>query len=269
MAKRVSLIFLVLVLVLAGSGYWAYTKLRTALLGNGCKITVDKISIELDLDEAPNAATIAAVAHRKRLPERAVVIALATAEQESHIENLDYGDRDSVGLFQQRPSQGWGTEKQLADPVYASDRFFSALVKIKGYQKLDLHDAAQQVQRSADGSLYAQHENMAQILAAGYTGRVPGAVTCWYPNDEATPPNHAKALSELARNYGSKTETLADGVKAPSKTVGWSYSSWLVTHASKFGIAKIKFDGRSWTPADGNDGWSPSKTAPTDRVVIS
>src|SRR5215203_5256268 len=105
MAKRVSLIFLVLVLLLAGSGYWAYTKLRTALLGNGCKVTVNKVSIELDLEEAPNAATIAAVAHRKNLPERAVVIALATAEQESHIANIDYGDRDSVGLFQQRPSQ--------------------------------------------------------------------------------------------------------------------------------------------------------------------
>jgi hypothetical protein len=269
MAKRVSLIFLVLVLILAGSGYWAYTKLRIALLGNGCKVTVNKTSIALDLDEAPNAATITAVAHRKRLPERAVVIALATAEQESHIENLDYGDRDSVGLFQQRPSQGWGTEKQLVDPVYASDRFFSALVKIKGYQKLDLHDAAQQVQRSADGSLYAQHENMAQTLAGGYTGRVPGAVTCWYPDDEASPPNHAEALSELSRSYGSKTATVATGIKVPSKTIGWSYSAWLVSHASKFGIAKIKFDGRSWTPANGSDGWTPSNTAPTDRILIS
>jgi hypothetical protein len=81
--------------------------------------------------------------------------------------------------------------------------------------------------------------------------------------------DHAKALSELTRNYGSKTEILPDGVKAPSKTLGWSYSSWLVAHASKFGITKIRFDGRSWTPADGNDGWKTSKSAPTDRVVIS
>ncbi|MEO5877143.1 MAG: hypothetical protein ABIS86_08945 [Streptosporangiaceae bacterium] len=270
MAKRVSAGFLVLVLILGGTGWWAYNKLRVAFLGDGCKVTVNDESVSLDLEEAPNAATIAAVAHRRKLPERAVVIALATAEQESHIENIDYGDRDSVGIFQQRPSQGWGTEKQLVDPVYASERFYGALVKVKGYQKLDLHDAAQRVQRSADGSLYAQHENMAQILAGGFTGRIPGAVTCWYPQDRSSAtPDHAKALTELVRNYGSATETLPGGAKAPSRDLGWSYASWLVSHAATFGIKKVRFDGHSWTPADGSDGWSDSDTAPTDRVLIS
>ena len=74
----------------------------------------------LSTDQAANAATITAVAVRRELPPRAVTIALATALQESKLNNVEYGDRDSVGLFQQRPSQGWGTAGQILDPRYAA-----------------------------------------------------------------------------------------------------------------------------------------------------
>ena len=68
---------------------------------------------------------------------------MATAYQETGIRNLDYGDRDSVGLFQQRPSQGWGTAEQLMDPHYATGRFYDALVKIKNWKTGDINDVAQ------------------------------------------------------------------------------------------------------------------------------
>ncbi|MFF3909663.1 hypothetical protein ACFYZJ_27640 [Streptomyces sp. NPDC001848] len=93
----------------------------------------DGTTVTLDPDQASHAATIAAVAHARGLPERAVTIALATAIDESELHNLTYGDRDSIGLFQQRPSQGWGSPAQLRDPVYASGRFFDAPVKVPDY----------------------------------------------------------------------------------------------------------------------------------------
>jgi hypothetical protein len=99
-------------------------------------------------DQAANAATIAAVGTGKGLPERAVTIGLATAMQESALRNLDHGDRDSLGLFQQRPSQGWGTPEQIMDPVYSAGIFYDRLAKVRGYSRLPLTVAAQKVQLS-------------------------------------------------------------------------------------------------------------------------
>jgi hypothetical protein len=95
-----------------------------------CVATANNKSAVVDLEQAHFASIIAGVAVRRGLPPRAASIALATAYQETGIRNLDYGDRDSVGLFQQRPSQGWGTKKQLMDPDYAAGKFYDALVKI-------------------------------------------------------------------------------------------------------------------------------------------
>lgn len=123
-----------------------------------CAAVVDDRTVRLDPEQARYAALIAAVGVRRGMPARAVTIALATAYQESKIINVDYGDRDSLGLFQQRPSQGWGTRKQVSDPVYASQAFYAALAQVDGYTDLPVEVAAQRVQRSADGSAYAQHE---------------------------------------------------------------------------------------------------------------
>ena len=78
-----------------------------------------------------------------------------------HTANLDYGDLDSVGVFQQRPSEGWGTTSELEDPAYATARFFGALTQVHGYLQLPVDQAAQAVQHSADGSAYAQYDLMA------------------------------------------------------------------------------------------------------------
>jgi hypothetical protein len=128
--------------------------------------TVPSTSVTLGADQWAHARTIAQVGDDRGLPERAVVIALATAMQESTLRNLPYGDRDSLGLFQQRPSQGWGTPAQVQDPVYAAGRFYDGLVRVPGWDTMRLTDAAQTVQRSGFPELYQQHEPLAVALVA-------------------------------------------------------------------------------------------------------
>jgi hypothetical protein len=132
-------------------------------------------SLTLTAEQLTNAVTIAGVAHDRGLPERAVVIALATAQQESRLRNLDYGDRDSLGLFQQRPSQGWGTEAQVQDPAYAAGKFYEHLVQVPGWDTGRLTDVAQAVQRSGFPEAYQQWEPMATELTAVLVAKPTGA----------------------------------------------------------------------------------------------
>ena len=129
-------------------------------------------------EQAANAATINAVAARRGLPERAVTIALATAMQESGLRNLRHGDRDSLGLFQQRPSQGWGDARQIVDPVYSAERFYDHLVRIPGYQRMSVNDAAQSVQHSAFPDAYAKHRAHAELLSTALSGRSAASFSC-------------------------------------------------------------------------------------------
>jgi hypothetical protein len=132
-------------------------------------------SLSVTPEQVANARTIAQVARDRGLPDRAVVIALATAQQESRLRNLDYGDRDSLGLFQQRPSQGWGTEAQVQDPVYAAGKFYDGLVQVPDWQNARLTDAADAVQRSAFPEAYGQWELMANELEAALKS---GSLSC-------------------------------------------------------------------------------------------
>ena len=130
-------------------------------------------AVDLSPEQAEVAATIAGVAARHRLPRQAVTIALAAALQESKLHNLDYGDRDSVGIFQQRPSEGWGSATELQDPVYATTKFYAALTKVHGYATMPVYQAAQAVQHSADGSAYQQWTDIAGQLTGYFTGKSP------------------------------------------------------------------------------------------------
>lgn len=267
-------IVVAVVLVVGGLGFGGYrlfSELDRALMGEGCTATAGEGAIQLEVEQAANAATIAGVAHRERLPRRALVIAYVTAEQESHIENLSYGDRDSVGIFQQRPSQGWGTPEQLQDPVYAATEFFAALVKVKDYTEREVHDAAQLVQRSFDGSLYAQHEQMAEILTTGFAGESPASVTCWYPLEGEASPRPDAAVEELRRTFGGRFSRDPRGIALPgkaSKATGWSVAAWAMTHARTYGFTEVRFDGRRWTPEEGQEGWLEDPAAPADRVLV-
>ena len=145
------------------------------LQGSGCLVRSSSYDVPLTTGQAGLAATIAGVARRRSMPMRAVTIAYATALQESDLENLSYGDRDSVGVFQQRPSQGWGTRQQLLDPIYATSRFFAALASVPGYRHLLVYQAAQAVQRSADGYAYSQYAPQGAAMAAGFSGHLARA----------------------------------------------------------------------------------------------
>jgi hypothetical protein len=137
------------------------------------RCTIAGAPFTLTHEQAANATTIAAVARARHLPTRALVIALATAKQESGLRDLHYGDRDSLGLFQQRPSQGWGTPAQILDPAYAAGRFFDHLVQVPDWRTRPVTEAAQVVQRSAYPGAYAAWEPMAtQLAAALESGRL-------------------------------------------------------------------------------------------------
>jgi len=131
-----------------------------------------------------NAMQIVKAGEKRKLPERAMVIAVATAMQESQLLNLasdvvpeswDYphqgsgSDHDSVGLFQQRSSVGWGSVKQLMNPSYSAGAFYDALVNVPGWQDMALTDAAQAVQYSAFPGHYAKHEDRAQAVVDALT----------------------------------------------------------------------------------------------------
>ncbi len=131
--------------------------------GTASGLTVDGVA--LDGEQLANAGVIAATGRQLGIPDRGVVVALATAVQESQLRNLDHGDADSVGLFQQRPSQGWGQITELMRPDYAAAKFFEALAQVPGWQALPVTQAAQAVQRSAFPSAYARWETLATALA--------------------------------------------------------------------------------------------------------
>lgn len=117
------------------------------------------------------ARTIVDVTQQRRLPRRAAVIAVATAKVESGLRNLGHGDRDSLGVFQQRPSQGWGTPAQLLNPVYATATFLDALLAVPGWDTLPPGRAEQAVQRSAAPDRYAPQEPAAvEIVGKFWTG---------------------------------------------------------------------------------------------------
>ncbi|MEH0822131.1 MULTISPECIES: peptidoglycan DD-metalloendopeptidase family protein [unclassified Micromonospora] len=130
-------------------------------------------------EQVGNAATITTVGMRLGVPPRGWVIAVATAMQESSLTNTPGGDRDSVGLFQQRPSQGWGTPEQLHDPQYAATRFYQRLQAVDGWQAMPLTEAAQAVQINAFPDAYATWEGPATqlVTAIADTGGLVGCGT--------------------------------------------------------------------------------------------
>jgi hypothetical protein len=156
-------VFLVTLVVLVGLAWDADGK-DAPVATDSC--TLPGSGVTLTGEQITNARRIAQVAWDRALPRRAVVIALATAMQESHLRNLDHGDRDSLGLFQQRPSQGWGTPEQVQDPLYAAGKFYDHLVQFPNWDTGRLTDIAQGVQRSAFPEAYQKHEGMAVELAA-------------------------------------------------------------------------------------------------------
>ncbi|WP_282697791.1 C40 family peptidase [Streptomyces sp. CC208A] len=141
--------------------------------GNGADPAIRIEGLELPTEQIPHAKTIVATGIAMKVPERGQVVALATAIQESRLRNLRYGDRDSLGLFQQRPSQGWGTAEEILDPVYAATKFYEGLLKVPGWQQMTLTQAAQAVQLSGFPDAYAQWEPLARALQQAIVTTLP------------------------------------------------------------------------------------------------
>jgi hypothetical protein len=215
----------------------------------------------LSFEQAQNAAIIAAVAFKDRLPDHAVTVALAAALQESKLRNLSYGDRDSVGLFQQRPSQGWGTPAQLLDPLYAASAFYGRLGQISGWQTMPVAQAAQAVQLSAAGSAYAAWDDEARALAMALTGEVAAGLSCHLTGFAgAAPPADAlgQALaSEMGVNFL--------GVPVNAKT-GWQTAAWAVAHAYSYHLRSVSFAGQTWSRSGE---WTRDSSRPDQVVTVS
>ena len=160
-----------------------------------CTADLDGTAWRLSPAQADNAALITAVSVRRAMPARAATIALATALQESRLINIDYGDRDSVGLFQQRTSQGWGSTEEIMDPVYSANAFFDGLDQVPGYAELPVTEAAQAVQRSAFPDAYAQHEMRSRAWASALTGQSPATVSCSLSPAETVPADDPAAVA--------------------------------------------------------------------------
>ena len=212
-----------------------------------CVATASGSSTALTLDQAHYASIIVGVSVKRDLPPRAATIALATAYQETGIRNLDYGDRDSVGLFQQRPSQGWGTEKQLMDPYYATNTFYNALVKVKNWTKRDITKVAQAVQRSAYPDAYRDHEADARNIASALTGQSPGGFTCL--EREGNPGKPAQLVKALNKTFGKLETERTDKivvVRADSVEHAWAYGSFAVANSRTYGTVEVVVGDQQW-----------------------
>ena len=282
---------IVIAAVLAVLAYGAYTVYQRfvvqVLTIPGCQAGFGDNAVALDFGQAADAATIAGVAVHNHLPSRALTIAYATAWQESKLENLTYGDRDSVGIFQQRPSQGWGSTAELEDPVYATQAFLNKLVQVPAYQTIPVYQAAQDVQASADGYAYQQYATTGQLMAADYT-TAPHAVTCWYsPDAQAAAQNvsprlnltgAAKELDHVFGTPGDAGSALTGVTRLSSETAdqvvpvagaGWTVADWLVANASSYGITQVSYDGYQWTASLTETSWQADPAASVSGIVAS
>jgi hypothetical protein len=231
----------------------------------------------LDTDQAAVASTMvgAVTSYRVRLPERATVLVLAAALQESKLRNLltNEGDRDSVGVLQQRPSQGWGKVpgqpdsiadrvKRLNDVGFATTIFLDYLLAhVPHWQTLPLAQAIQEVQRSADGSLYAQHEVEAQQLADALQGIKPAGITCSF--EKPTKVASAAVVAEQAgAQLGIDTPRAAGPRTVRVPGARWQTVAWFVANANRLGIERVAYAGKAWTRADG---W---QTAPATSAAV-
>lgn len=244
---------LVAVLLLGALGYggwrvWKAVDPFTTPVAEGCQVSVNGQSYTLDLEQSGNAALITAESIRRGLPPRAASIALATAMQESGLRNIDYGDRDSVGLFQQRPSQGWGTRAQILDPWYAAGTFYAALVKVDNWQTEDINDAAQSVQKSGVPDGYRKHIDAARAWASALTGSSPQALSCVNRSTEkgTSAALAATATKGLAGKATISTTTSTVKVTASSTRTVWAAVAIIMAANDSAPISSASVGTASW-----------------------
>jgi hypothetical protein len=302
----VALVGLASVGVAAAVGYGLLRQVAPIFRPDQCTATVDGRTVTLDVEQAENAALITAVAIDRGMPARAATIALATAYQESKLYNLETGDRDSLGLFQQRPSQGWGSRAEILDPYYAANAFYDELAKLDGYEGMRVTVAAQRVQRSGFPEAYADHEADARVLASALTGNSPHAFSCRLggtvdasatrltksgltkraevvrrevaevfddpPLGGFAPGGVQTGHMEGSAHYdGRAVDIFVRPISRANKIRGWAIAQYLVAQADRLDIKTVIFDGRIWTAGwKSGDEWrdyDPPERA-GDRAIL-
>jgi hypothetical protein len=267
--------------VFVAVGFAVYREVGNPFFADDCTADVNGHEIGLSTEQAENAALIAALGVERELPARAVTIALATAIQESKLVNIDYGDRDSLGLFQQRPSQGWGTEEEILNPALSTHMFYDALLEVDGYLDMSVTEAAQAVQRSGHPDAYADHSVDAQALSSALTGRSPGAFTCVVRGSgdgptELTKSGLTKRADQVRRELravfgkppmggfapggvttghmpgsahyeGRAVDVFVRPVSKENNRLGWAMAHYLMAQADRLQIEHIIFDDKIWS----------------------
>jgi hypothetical protein len=270
-----------------------------------CQARVGGVVVDVSTEQAENASLITAIAVRRGLPARAASIALATAYQESKLRNLDHGDRDSLGLFQQRPSQGWGTAAQIRRPSYSINKFYDELQKIDGYQSMRITEAAQEVQRSGFPEAYEDHAEDGRALASALSGYSPARFSCVVdesgdvaaerPRGNGLTGRAQRVRRSLDRAFGDlpmggfaaggvstghrpgsahydgrAIDVFVRPINPDNKRKGWAIASYLVAHASRLDVDHVIFDKRIWSAGRSASGWrdyDPGDT-PGDRAIL-
>ena len=258
---RLSVTVFVAVVVVALGAVWLpdlWDKAKSHLTADVCTVQ----GYDLDPDQACVAATMigSVTKFRITLPFRASVLVLMAGLQESKLTNLapGNGDRDSVGVLQQRPSQGWGGGKAatLTDVGEATREFLEALVKVSNWQAMAPADAIQAVQISADGSAYAQHQPEATALATALQGRKPAAISCSF--DKPTQVAPATTVAQRAAKELGITTPVASGQVVRVPGAHWQTAAWFVANADRLGIEQVDYAAHTWTRSNG---WQASKAS--------
>lgn len=268
-------IVVVLGLVVGGIALWATYNKAPLPLADRCVATAGGHATTVDPEQARNAAIIAGTSIKRGLVPRAASIALATAYQESGIRNLDYGHSDSLGLFQQRPSKGWGTEEQIMDPWYSSGSFYRELVKVKDWKARDINDVAQAVQRSAYPDAYRRHVPNARTLASSLTGETPASFTCMVASSAKGDPDGMEAL--LVKTLGSgevkvarTDDTLTVTTSSPS--MAWAVAHLAIANTANYGLTSAQVGPYVWTHSPTSPaewvGTGPTDTSNTVKLVF-
>lgn len=290
----VPLVMVLLFAGIAGGSYVALQRYGSPAHEGTCVASGLGTSHRYTTDRAANAALISATAVDRDMPPRAASIALATAYQESQLQNIDYGDRDSLGLFQQRPSQGWGTESEIMDPIYSTNAFYDVLETIPDYTSGDINDVAQEVQRSGHPEAYRDHETEGRLYASALTGQSGANLVCTLGAVGSTvSPEQLRA--ELGRQFpratgsGRLTSSLASASgTAPQlpadagatalvidpggdETLGWTLANWAVARAADDGVVQVSYQNRLWDRSLRDEEaarWGEVEGSGSDRVVV-
>jgi hypothetical protein len=222
-------------------------------------------SYTTDTGQASVAATMVGVTLQRELPERAALLVLMAGWQESKLRNIPagQGDLDSVGVLQQRPSQGWGSEAELSDVATATGKFLDALVKVSNWESDDPATVIQEVQVSADGSAYAKHEPKSTAMADALTGAQPRGVTCSF-----SAPSQIATASTVASLVAAQLPISAPQSSGKTITVpgaAWATAAWFVSNADRLGINTVSYAGHEWSR---KHGWQTDAAA-TDTGVTA